>query len=495
MLEEPLYESPWSGNKEWWVLNPGPFIDICFNHGIVNYVFTEKVYRFAPNMRLHPEKLLEAAARGRPWRAILVEADYGDKKVAQVAVEYTSEAWFEKPVGVYPIWSASRHELEDLIVACEGFDPGRPIGRFFGDALDMEVQEDQDRRVLVKNPPVHNEPWNDYFLAVSRIKRKYPDVTFHIHGGKNLSRTLGTGVDAFDHPVRTRWVDGLPKILLPNGREIKWTDEYKQETKLWANFIGTKVSWVFGSTDLEVTARRAYEFSLRSIKWACGNYEKVWTPGTGGLATDEGFDHEVPDQEWEPIQDLVTMPKHIKRERFDMWLCDVCSLAVSCPYSRPGAVCIVDEAETVELAKKFRSRRSSDIIDGLGSLLDANIKRLNRGMGRELENEGQIDPNVTKLVESIFDRGVQLAKMVDPLMAAQMHAGAKVAVGIVTPGGATRVQAGTPQELMAGVAKMLEAEGISIEQATPDDVERVLGMVPRGEVLDVESSDTGDATP
>lgn len=61
---EPLYESPWSGNGEWWVLNPGPFIDICFDHGITNYVFTEKIFRFAPNMRLAPNRLLEVASRG-----------------------------------------------------------------------------------------------------------------------------------------------------------------------------------------------------------------------------------------------------------------------------------------------------------------------------------------------------------------------------------------------------------------------------------------------
>lgn len=489
MLDDPLYESPWSGNKEWWVLNPGPFIDICFQHGIENYVFTEKVFRFAPNMRLSPEKLLEASARGRPWRAILVEADYGDTKIAQVAVEYTSEAWFEKPVGVYPIWSAKRHSLDRLQEALDGFEIGRPVGRFFGDAVDMTILEGQEMRVLVKNPPVHNAPWNDYFADLSRYKRAYPDVTFHIHGGKNLSRTLGTGVDVFDHPVRTRWVDGLPKVILPNGRETDVDGRFDKDAKMWSSYIGLRLSDVYDGRHIDDVGRKAYEFSLRSIKWACSNYEKVWTPGTGGLATDEDFDHESPDTEWQPIQDLKRMPKFIQRERFDMWLCDVCSLALSCPYSRPGAVCIVDDSETSELAKKFRSRKSTDIIDGLGSLLDANVKRLNRGMEAEVANEGRIDPNVTKLVDSIFDRGVQLAKMVDPLMASQMSAGTKVNVGVITPGSATRVAAATPQELMAGVVKMLESEGISLDDATPDDVERILGMVPKGEVINAESHD------
>lgn len=492
MLVEPLYESPWSGNKEWWVLNPGPFIDICFNHGITNYVFTEKIFKFAPNMRIAPNRLLEAASRGRPWRAILVEADYGKDQIAQVAVEYTSEAGFEAPVGVYPIWS-TRRPIEALEEALEYFEPGTPIGRFFGDTHDMVIQENQERRVLVKNIPVPVNDWNKTFLEVSRVKHLNPSVTFHIHGSKNTSRTLGTGVDAFDHPVRTQWVNGLPHLLLPNGRGVSKGDEHEREAAMWANYIGMKISDVYAPRDLKEVGRRAYEFSLRSLKWACSNYEKVWVPGIGGTATEDGFDHETPDAQWEPIQDLRTMPKHIKRERFDMWLCDVCSLAVSCPYSRPGAVCIVEDSEAVELAKQFRTRRSSDIMDGLGALLDLNIKRLNRGVENEIEKNGQIDPNVTKLVESIFDRGVQLAKMVDPLLAAQMHSGTKVAVGVVTTGGATRVQAATSQELMAGVAKMLEAEGIPIEEATPDDVERVLQQVPRGEVIDVESTDDADS--
>jgi hypothetical protein len=153
----------------------------------------------------------------------------------------------------------------------------------------------------------------------------------------------------------------------------------------------------------------------------------------------------------------------------------------------------VDDAETVELAKRFRSRRSTDIIDGLAALLDLNVERLNRGVAREIEKEGQIDPNVTKLVESIFDRGVQLAKLHDPVIAAQMHTGTKIAVGVLPPSSGARVQAATQQELMASVAKMLEAEGIPLEAATPDDVERILQQVPRGEVINVESHDDDDA--
>ena len=160
----------------------------------------------------------------------------------------------------------------------------------------------------------------------------------------------------------------------------------------------------------------------------------------------------------------------------------------------------MDEAETVELARQFRSRRSADIVEGLATLLDVDARRLQRGLDAEIESK-KIDPNVTKLVDSIFDRGVQLAKMVDPMLAARMSPGTKISFGyyngggVLGPGSAARVQASTPQELMAGVVKALAAEGISIEDATPDDVERILGTVPRGEVIDVNATDVPDAGP
>ena len=477
---EPLYESPWKGTPEWWVNNPGPFIDLCFDHGVTNFTFMEKIYKFAPNMRLSPVRLLEATARGRGWKTMLVEADYARVgHSGQVAVEYTSDFWFERPVGVYPIWSAKLDTIEQLEELCSRFEPGRPIGRFFGDTLDMEVQEGQEHKVILRSFPIDNELWNKIFGEVSQIKAAYPEIRFHVHGGKSTNRTIGSGIDSYDHPVRLKWIDGVPVLMLPNGRSLTIKNQFDKDHKIWADLIGRSPQKVFALEDRKQLSRAAYEFNLLSLKWMNVNYDRVWTPTQGGLATDEDFDYESPDYEWEPKHDLVRLPQRLRRERFDRWLCDVCSIAVSCPYARPGAVCIVEDSPTSELVELIGSRRASDITEGLVKLLQVNISRLPTGLQYEKEKE-KIDPNVTKLIDSIFDRGVQLAKIRDPQLAAQIGGGTKINIGMTAGQGGTAtaiLQASNPQELMAGVAARLEVEGIAIEDATEEDVIRVMGAI------------------
>ncbi len=481
MLVEPLHETPWTRTPEWWVNSPGPFIDIAFDLGVERFAFSEKISRFIPNMRLNPEKLLQATSRGRPWRAIIVEADNkGAKTLGKVAVEYSNVSWFERPVGVYPLWSGVTDDYDGLREMCSSFEPGKVIGRFFGHTVDMRIVEGQEKRVFVRSLSDRGnmEDWQRRMTEVSRIKADFPDVIFHFHGGKSIAHSLGVGVDAYDHWVRIGTKDGEPILMMPNGKRLYYKDRYSKDHRIWSDLIGRNPVKIFEEEDRKTKYRAVYEFNMLSFKWCNSNYDRVWTPsGQGGTATDEDFDFESSDATWRPKDDLVRLPARLRRERFDRWLCDVCSIAVSCPYARPGAVCIVEDSPTTDLVEKFKSRRASDITDGLAHLLQVNSDRLTRGLQYEIEKE-KIDPNVSKLVDSLFDRGLQLARLRDPALAAQMSNGTKVSIGVSTQGGsATVLAASNPAELMAAVASMLEQQGIALEDATEEDVTRVLGAI------------------
>jgi hypothetical protein len=115
----------------------------------------------------------------------------------------------------------------------------------------------------------------------------------------------------------------------------------------------------------------------------------------------------------------------------------------------------------------FQSRDSGLIIDGLGTLLAANTRRLEAGL-REEEAFGDRNPEVTKQMNQVFEQGIKLAKLIDPSLR-----GAAVQVNV---GGnaASQVAAANPQQMVAAVFRELKAQGFSEEDITADMVYRVL---------------------
>ena len=106
-------------------------------------------------------------------------------------------------------------------------------------------------------------------------------------------------------------------------------------------------------------------------------------------------------------------------------------------------MCSVPGAEPTELAEFFKTRDSDLIIDGLGTLMAAQTRRLERGMADE-EDFG-LDPEVTKMMSQLFEQGVKLAKLLNP----DLRGGAKVSVNVGV-GGSAQVQMGNPRQFTAG---------------------------------------------
>ena len=100
----------------------------------------------------------------------------------------------------------------------------------------------------------------------------------------------------------------------------------------------------------------------------------------------------------------------------------------------------------------------------------------------------RLSPQVTSLANATFDRGIQMARLLDPQVAGQMANG-RTQIGIINSNAGAVAQA-TPQQLMAGVAAQLDNYGIALEDATMDQVEAVMnGKAPVLKAIEVTSSD------
>ena len=317
------------------------------------------------------------------------------------------------------------------------------------------------------------------FRDLISAKRDFPHIIFHLNGQRGIPRTLGTGIDSFDHPVTMRWEDdGQPTLLLANGKELYYKRfQESDDHRKWARIVGIEAGSIFALEDRTRKSRRMYTFNLRSLKWTFSNYEKVWSMR---VVDETDVDPDDPDSSWIPV-DIQYRPR--TNVVTDKWICDLCSINDRCPFSRPGAVCIVDDAEAAKLADKFKTRNSGDIVDALGSLLGAQSIRAQHAVAAEAaRNERNPDDprfssEVTKILATTFDQGVTLARLVDPMLGGGSGKGRKV----INAGLAAQVAIATPRELAAGFAKAVDELGYNVEDLTPQQTEEVLAqLVPSG---------------
>jgi len=175
--------------------------------------------------------------------------------------------------------------------------------------------------------------------------------------------------------------------------------------------------------------------------------------------------------------------KRVEPNAGDKFLCDVCSLQDTCKYFRVGAICSVPGTEAHDLARFFKTRDAETIIDGLGNLLAVETKRLEKALADE-EMDDKIDPQVTKIINTLFDRGVKLAKLLNPSLV-------QPKVSLSFTNNTATIQASSASSMMAAVVKELEAQGVPRDKITPEMVEAVLSASsgPDSRAIDVASSE------
>lgn len=471
--EVPVITPTWQ--TQCWLLDPGPFIDIAFEMGFRRFVFRSQ---YTGKIGQDFRKWIDVYARGREWEVIWVPYP------SDFAVLYTSKLGWSQHAAAWPIWRPKTTRFEVFERLWENpMEPGTALGVFgtrsAAEAVIATV-EGQEHRVIVAGMPQDEGAWAQIAQTLQIHQAGQPDATIHVHGQKSLGRTIGVAIKSFDHPVRLGWDDGWPRVLMPNGMVWATIKEPGEIRRLWLSVIGVRHRdlTILNAKDL---SRKVYETNLASIRWALMNWARAWD---FRRATFED-DIETEDLDWDPVRLPIRLRKtKTERENLDRWLCDSCSLQNKCPYSREGSVCIVPDSEPADIAALFGTRNSASIITGLGALLQAQGRRMQRAMREEDElaaavASGEFDEEdddgkkrvakkkvvlskeLTALQNSMFRNAVVLAKIVDPNMAKQL--GTKVNVQMVNVGMGNDL---TPQALMESVAGILSERGVNIEDAT-----------------------------
>lgn len=379
------------------------------------------------------------------WRLLLV----GDQGSAELRRGFN----IDNPVGVYPTWRASESlELLEEMMAY-------PIGEDSEACNDPDVEIDerpvysQEHRVIVTElPHLSTGPGRALVKKIKELQEDYPECIVHLHGLYSHRVNFGMGFGSCDVDPRNNAAKG--KVMLPSGKEM--IAEKTIGCPQWVTMLGFRV------VDLKEPRNRCM-YNIKASLWAGENYmENIKFKSTGDGVADTTKKSVV------PVQTSSHMSGPMKPKSGDKLQCDTCSLQSKCKYYRQGAVCSVPGSEPAALAKFFQTRDSDMIIDGLGTLVAAQTRRMEKGMAEE-ELYGELDPEVTKLMNQIFTNGVKLAKLVDPTL----NAGPRVQVN-VGQGGAAAVSAATPNQLMGAIVRELESRGVERDKITPDMIQSML---------------------
>lgn len=350
----------------------------------------------------------------------------------------------DNPVAVYPTWEYGENFniLEEMVSSPIGLDV---------DACSADVPKDerpvigQPHMVVVTNLPnaqlAANRP---FFRHLMELQEEYPDCTLMLHGLYSYRVMFGMGFGAADVEPRTAAANG--KVYLPNGKELAYARTVGQMQ--WVNMLGMSV------TDLKEPRQRCI-FNIKGALWAGENFAESVRFKSRGSTPDLDTTSSVTKL---PVTTRYKTDDSLVAVEGDMINCDHCSLAESCKEYREGAVCTVRGSETNVLAEMFKSRDSGRIIDGLGAIMGKSVQRLERGIESE-EEFGELDPEVSKLMNQVFNNGVKLAKLVDPNLT-------KPLVQINNGNGAAQQM--STKELGAQIVRALNDRGIRTEDITPE---------------------------
>jgi len=355
----------------------------------------------------------------------------------------------ENPKAVYPTWEYGEdfEILEEMVSS--------PIGEDLDACNDDSIPVDQrpvygqQHYVIVTNLPNARLSANrPFYRHLSELQEEYSNCTIYVHGSYSFRIMFGMGYGAADVDPRTDAAKG--RVTLPNGKELAYAR------------LVSHMQWVhlleFSIPELKIPRNRCM-FNIKSATWASENFNKDINFKTRGKVEVD------PDS---PVTITPVMPSSGSRKgpiSGDKITCDTCSLTSTCKLAREGAVCSVEGSETSPLAKAFQSRDSGRILDGLGTILAAQTNRLEQGMRNE-DEFGELDPEVTKMMNSLFANGVKLAKLVDPTLTKPLVQ--------INNGSAGAVAGSNPKELGAQVIRALEDQGISRDNITPEMFESML---------------------
>lgn len=428
---------------EVWFRNPGDYIRELIEAGATKLAWDRGT---AVKFRADPVKYTSLHyGKDGNWRILFIGG--------QGAVNLLPGDTIQRNSGVFPVWQYgdSESNLEDLLA--------NPVGDSRIACTDERIAPDerpkygQEHRVVIIGANNSSTGIGKEFLyLLSDLQKSYPDAIIHLHGPYSWNIAFGSGVRSAD--VFPRYDAQKGRVILPSGKRVVY--ETMQNNPKWALALG------FNPVDLRIPRNRCI-YNIKSALWAGDNYDRlIRLPGKA--AKKLPVDISTPSASYSRPESKIIGTRGAKEG--DKFLCDVCSVQLNCSFFRSGAVCAVPGSEPKPLAAYFNTRDSNQIIAGLGLLMQTQTRRLERGL--ETEEEEGLQPEVTKIINGLIDRGMALAKLVDPTLR-------KPEVNVnVGSNNTTTILNASPQAIMASVVSALEARGVSRDQITPVMVANLL---------------------
>lgn len=422
---------------EVWVRNPEYCVKECLEVGMTKIVW-DRGYLFSKT--IDPKRFMDLYYAGQAYRTLVIDDEH--------AVELRPESTIDAPAAVYPSWSYGDEIsiLEELLENNVADDAALQDDRV---PYGLRPVAGQEHRIVLTNlPPASTGLGRKFFRVIQELQSEYPEAIIHAHGLYGFRTMFGLGYASVD--VEPRIIAKKGRITLPTGQEV--TFEKAGEQPHWITLLG------FQPHELSIPRNRCM-YNIKSAEWAGQHFtENVRFKHKGKVEVD-------PDAKRTPKvqENKLIFTRHVKVNEGDKFLCDTCSLQQSCKYFRTGAICAVPDSDPQPLSNYFQTRDADTIISGLGTLLAAQTHRLEAGMKRESDNDDKLDPEVTKILNGVFDRGVVLAKLLNPALT-------KPTVQI----NHNTLNAGSPQQLMASIVDALEAQGIPRDKITPEMIEAVI---------------------
>jgi hypothetical protein len=455
-----------------WARNPLKCVREAFEVGITNLVWDAS---FLLAKDIYPDSyILDQCGAGADYLNLVVGEEWASLYLPMMHDK-------QKPSATWPVWTpdspGGMDYLEELLA--------HPV------AQDEELcaslpatqrpKKDQPNLVVIDHlPDLGTTLGRRVVYLLNEVQKGHPHAALHIHGSYSWRTLFGLTFPSVDF----EFFEGARKgtVFLPNGRMLKGLSKDQSAAKRhqkWVELCGHEIS------SLAIPRERCL-YQMRAAQWAAKHYKENVNFRVSGKEDPDPDDPNSP-----PSDGHDETASRLSRDRAgmvegDKFLCDVCSVQSTCKYFRSGGVCSIPDTEPARLANLFQTRDADTIVTALGTLLSTHSNRLERALEEETAlggNDGPLDPEVTKLINSVFDRGVELAKLLNPELRAPR--GRPVTVGVqVNNGSAAGAVAGaTPQAAVAAVYAELEGRGISRDQITPEMVAGLLTQ--RASAVDV----------
>lgn len=438
-----------------WFRNPFTYIRECVEVLATNIAWDRG---FAHKNRVDPRTHIEAhLLPSIPYRLLLV----GDQGTAEYRRGST------EPVALYPVWEY-------------GLDPLEYLEKLLADPTcfrshrlaERGMAENQEHRVVITNlPGVNSIVGQGVIRMLQEMQSDYPEAIMHIHGIYSYNVAFGKRFGAADVLPRDWAAQGY--LILPNGKRIRGEEEFEKNMK-WVNMLG------FRASELKV-ARNRCMFNIKSAIWAAENWDN---PDPQRIRSSRKI---IVDPDSIAFKPVTVQRRMIPQAREDRILCDQCDVASNCRLYRSQGVCVVPGSDTEELVKLMKSRDSDAIIRGLAGILEMELDAVDNARAVESDS-GELQPELNRRLKTAFASGVQLAKLVNPTLAAAGATRVNVNVG---SGGQAAILTTTPAQMISVIVAQLEAKGIHRNDITEEDVAaHLVEMARQGNQNAIEATST-----